>query len=280
MASQSKAQLLTDAHALLKKRYKLGPAPERVTVLEAVILGICHEGTTREQANQALARFKDQFFDWNEVRVSTLKEIEGALAGSPEPEARAQKVRRFLRQLFVKTYGFTLDGLMKKPLKDAIKALQEYEALKSDYVLATVIQQALGGHAIPVDAPRRRGLERLGVATPEMATDALRAALDRAVPKNRGVDFTELLEELVHDTCVEGDPLCPRCALVGLCPTGKERIAAAKAKPAVAKPKAVSVAVSSKPPAAHAATKTSPAKKAQPAPKSAGKGGKPRPKKS
>src|SRR3954454_5335126 len=121
MATQSKAQLLNDVHTLLKKRYK--PKPDRnngrLAVLEAVIYGVCHEGTTREQANQALSRFKDDFFDWNEIRVSSLEEIQGALAGLPDPEGRAQKLRRFLRQLFEKTYGFALDALTKKPQKEA-----------------------------------------------------------------------------------------------------------------------------------------------------------------
>ena len=125
--------------------------------------------------------------------------------------------------MFERTYGFSLEAQTKKSLKDAIKSLQEYEALGSDYVLATVIQQALGGHAIPVDEPARRVLERLGVA--EAGTDnlALRAVLERAVPKNRGFEFIELIEELAHDTCVEGSPDCPHCELRKICPTGVAR---------------------------------------------------------
>ena len=140
MATLSKAQLLNQVHTLLKKRYKpkLDKGDGRLTVLEAVVYGVCHEGTTREQANQALSRFKDGFFDWNEVRVSAIDEIQSALAGLSESENRAQRIRRFLRQLFDRTYGFTLDVLTKKTLKDAVKVLHEYEAFSSDYVLATV----------------------------------------------------------------------------------------------------------------------------------------------
>ncbi len=225
MAAPSKAQLLTDVHSLLKKRYKLEPRTTRLTVLEAVVYGICHEGTTREQANQALARFKDDFFDWNEVRVSSLEEIQGVLAGLSDPEGRAFRIRRFLRQLFDKTYGFNLDHLLKKPLKESIKALQEFEALQSDYVLATVIQQALGGHAIPIDVPFRRTMERLGVVEEGVDNAALRSALERAIPKNRGAEFVDLIEELSHGTCLEENPDCPHCDLRKLCPTGQTRLA-------------------------------------------------------
>jgi endonuclease-3 len=229
MAASSKAQYLTDIQNALAKRYSLGPRGGRMSVLEAVIYGICHEGTTREQANQALGRFKDQFFDWNEIRVSTVPEIEAALAGLPAPAEKAQKLRRFLRQLFSKTYKFDLDHLLKKPLKESIKALQEFEAPATDYVLGTVVQQALGGHAIPVDGPIRRCLTRLEAIDAGADNATVRSALERAVPKTRGVEFADLLEELAHDTCVDGEPDCPRCVLVKLCPTGKERLATAKA---------------------------------------------------
>jgi endonuclease III len=188
----------------------------RLSILEAVVYGICRENTTREQANQALARFKDEFFDWNEVRVSSLDEIQESLAGIPEPEERARRIRRFLRQLFQRTYGFSaLEALAKKPLKDALKVLQTYDAFASDYVTATVVQKALGGHAMPIDENARRVLERLGIA--EATIPELRAVLERAVPKNRGAEFLDLLEDLAHDTCVEGEPEYQRCELRKIC---------------------------------------------------------------
>jgi endonuclease III len=218
MATQSKAQFLTDVYTLLKRRYK--PKADRdatrLSVLKAVVYGICHEGTTRENANQALSRFKDEFFDWNEVRVSGIDEIRESLAGIPDPEGRARRIRKFLRQLFNRTYGFNLDALVKKPLKEALKVLQTYEAFSSDYVTATVIQQALGGHAIPIDKDTHRALERLGIA--EASIPELRAVLERAVPKNRGAEFLDLIEDLANDTCVEGEPDCPRCELRKICP--------------------------------------------------------------
>jgi endonuclease-3 len=223
MATQSKTQLLTNIHTLLKRRYKSRAERDnsRLSVLKSVVYGICHEDTTREQANQAISRFNDEFFDWNEIRVSSLDEIEETLAGIPEPELKAQRIRRFLRQLFNRTYGFNLDSLTKKPLKEALKILRSYDAFSSDYVTATVIQQGLGGHAIPIDKSSRRALERLGITESDLP--ALRAVLERAVPKNRGAEFVDLLEELAHDTCVEGVPDCPHCELRKICPFASAR---------------------------------------------------------
>ncbi|WP_337177820.1 endonuclease [Paludisphaera sp.] len=251
MATQSKTQYLADLQAYLKRRYKTkaAPAPARLPVIDAVVYGICHEGTTREQANQALSRFKDQFSDWNEVRVSHLGELQEALADVPDPAARAQRIRRFLRQMFEKTYSFTaLDALAKKPLKEALKAFQAYEAFSSDYVTATVVQQSLGGHAIPIDEATRLALEKLGLKEDDVPT--LRGLVERAIPKNRGAEFLELLEELAHDPTVVDDPKAPRWVHQGKpsrsskdgaatesAPAKEEKPAASKAEPEPDAPK-------------------------------------------
>lgn len=229
MSAPSKTQLLNDVHSHLKKRYKIDPREGRMSVLEAALYGICHEGSTREQASQALNRFKDQFFDWNEVRVSTVEEIKGVLAGLPDAEERANRLRKLLRQLFEKNYNFDLESLVKKPQKDALKALGDFDVFRDDYVLASVVLLALGGHAIPIDGPIRRALERLGAVEPGADVAAIRGSVERAIPKNRGPEFVDLMEELAHDTCLPGEPDCPRCELRKLCPTGRERIAAEKA---------------------------------------------------
>ncbi len=215
---QSKTRLLTDVQTLLKKHYRNKPDRDeaRLPILSAVIYGICHEDTTREQANQALARFNDEFIDWNEVRVSSVSEIQETLAGIPEPEEKARKIRRFLRQLFSRTYGFTLESLAKKPLKEALKVLETYEAFESDFVTATVVQLALGGHAIPIDHAAERVLRRLGLE--EADVPSLRGAVERAIPKNRAMEFCALIEELASDTCKSESPDCPHCELKKLCP--------------------------------------------------------------
>jgi endonuclease III len=273
MATQSKAQFLNDVYALLKKRYKPAPAPPKLTVLEAAIYGICHEGATRAQAEKALETFKTGYFDWNEVRVSSLVEIQSVLdkAGIPDAEERAHRLRRFLKQLFEKSYGFNLEPLTKKPLKDSIKALQEFDSLHHDFVLATITRMALGGHAIGIDIPTRRALERLGVAEPGIDDATLRAALERAVPKNRGTEFVDLIEDLAHDTCVAGEPDCPRCDLRKICPSSRTRKPdpASKTSPAAKAGPVAKAAPAAKPaPPPPPPTKPAPPSKVEPAAKS------------
>ncbi|MBS1823694.1 MAG: endonuclease [Acidobacteria bacterium] len=234
MANSSKAQVLADIQTLLKKRYKTEPTGTKFNVLEAVVYAICHENATKSQADRAFARFKSDFFDWNEVRVSSIDEIRAVFKGMQDEEERAAKLRRFLRQLFDKTYGFNLDALAKKPLKDSIKTLQEYEAFQSDYLVAEVSRLGLGGHAIGLDRAALRLLERLGLGSGDGDVAALRGSVERAVSKTRGPEFAVLVAEVCADVCVEPEPKCPACDLKKLCPTGSAKISG-KTTPAAAK---------------------------------------------
>ncbi len=65
--------------------------------------------------------------------------------------------------------------------------------------------------------------------------------LERAVPKNRGAEFADLIEELAHDTCVEGEPDCPRCELQKICPTGQDQKAHGASAAQGARPRGRSV---------------------------------------
>ena len=70
--------------------------PDERPVLEHFIYAMLRENATREAGDQAFKSLRDQFFDWNEVRVSSTLEIAEALDGIlAEPETRAQLHRRF-----------------------------------------------------------------------------------------------------------------------------------------------------------------------------------------
>ncbi len=233
MATQSKTQFLTEVQTLLKKRYKIAPVLEKLTILEAVVYGISHEDSTREHANQALSRFKDGFFDWNEVRVSTVEEIQGVLAGIPDTEARATRIRRFLRQqLFRK-------DLRLQPRPARQEAAEEVG--EGGRRVRRVRLRLCAGHGDPA-GPGRPCHPRRRAGAPRVKAPGGRRRIDRSpdaprhprtpVPKNRGAESSsELIEELAHDTCIEGIPDCPRCELRKICPTGLARKAEAAARP-------------------------------------------------
>src|SRR5262249_4782538 len=118
--------------------------PEALPVLEQFIFALCRENATDEQARLAYRSLQTKFFDWNEVRVSSVREIEDALAGLSDTESRAQRLIAFLQEVFETTFSFDLEAIQKKGLKHAAKTLRERKGA-NDYVVAWVIQRTLGG---------------------------------------------------------------------------------------------------------------------------------------
>jgi endonuclease-3 len=214
------------------------PAPtDTLPVLEQFIYAICREGTTREKADRAFRRLRTAFFDWNEVRVSSTRELEEALGNLPDGEARAQRLVTFLQEVFETTFSFDLEGMHKKGLKQAAKALSRYQAA-TDFVCAWVVQHSLGGHAIPLDQPMLRVLRRLGLLEGEMDDpEAVRASMEHLVPKARGVQFVELMSQVAAGNCAEEGPVCGSCPLSADCATGADVVRETSPPARAARPK-------------------------------------------
>src|SRR5207248_11692762 len=83
-ATTNKQQLLEKSLRLLEKKFPVPPEPPKRPVMEELLYAICREGVPTAQADAAFKRIKDSFFDWNEVRVSTVPEVAEALAGLPD----------------------------------------------------------------------------------------------------------------------------------------------------------------------------------------------------
>jgi endonuclease III len=194
----NKQRVVNQIFTSYKKRYEPQELQER-PVLEQFLYAICREGASREEADQAYRSLQELFFDWNELRVSSAREVEEALNGLPASEDKANRLISFLQEVFETTFSFDLESLHKKGLKQAAKQLSRYQA-SSDYVVAWVIQHSLGGHAIPIDGPCARILRQLGLLEQEEeATDFLRASLEHLIPKSRGPLFVEIMTAMAHD---------------------------------------------------------------------------------
>lgn len=232
----NKQRVLTQLFTTLKKRY--APVePEPRPVLEQFLYAVCREGASRAQADRAYRNLQERFFDWNEIRVSSPREVEEALGNIPDADNRAQRLISFLQEVFETTFSFDLESLHKKGLKQAAKQLSRYQAA-NDYAVSWVIQHSLGGHAIPLDAPSTRVLRRLGlIDVSEGDSEALRTSLEHLIPKSRGPLFTELISAMAHDPSWEDQfESLPR-SLASECADSEENSTAAAMAERINRPK-------------------------------------------
>ena len=192
-------------------------------MLEQFIYGLCREDAIPEQADRAFLYLKETFFDWNEVRVSSSRELEEAFDGMSGAEGRAQRLVAFLQEVFETEFSFDLETLHKRGLKQAARQLMRYQAA-DDFVGSWVVQRSLGGHAIPLDAPTLRCVRRLGMLDGAAAEslEAARACLEHQVAKNEGPRFTDALSYVAEEYCEEESPKCNKCPLGSDCATAQD----------------------------------------------------------
>lgn len=222
MPTTNKQHTLTQTLTVLKRHYDEPPAEaDPKPVFEQLIYGVIREGATRAQADAAFRRLQERFFDWNEIRVSSVAEIEDALEDLPGSSIKAPRVIGILQEVFESTFSFKLDDIDKKGLKNAAKQLGRMADV-TDFAAAWVMQQALGGHAIPLDEPTMRVLRRLGVVDSDAEQlESIRTTLEHYIPKAKGPFFNEVISLLAKDHCVDPEPRCTGCPMKKDCSTGQ-----------------------------------------------------------
>src|SRR5437773_12308378 len=115
-ATINKQRLLTTLFTVLKRHYgEPGQPPDR-PVLEQMVYAVLREGATRKEADKAFDRLLKVFYDWNEVRVSSVHEVEEVLGSLPQPGPKAQRVVGLLQEVFESTFSYDLESLHKKGL--------------------------------------------------------------------------------------------------------------------------------------------------------------------
>jgi endonuclease-3 len=198
MTSTSRTALFGKIHKVLKKYYKpSAPLAER-SVLEHLLFACVLEDTHPEAAEEAFAALRHTFFDWNEVRVTSISELSEVMAVLPDPRAAANRVKRVLHSIFEELYGFDLEDKRKKNLGPTVKWLEKMDGT-TRFVVAYVIQAALGGHSIPVDQGTRAALGVLDLVGEKDAVTGEVPGMERAVGKSKGAEFASLLHQLGAD---------------------------------------------------------------------------------
>src|SRR5262249_10631346 len=138
---------------------------------------------------------KHDYFGWNEVRVSTIRELTDALKLLVNPAESAARLKQTLHSVFESVYEFDIESLKKQNIGQAGKLLQKYNGT-TNFAVAYVTQNALGGHAIPLNRGAMITLHTVGVISNDEFSKGVVPGLERAVPKNKGSEVGSLLHQL------------------------------------------------------------------------------------
>jgi endonuclease III len=252
-----KARRLDRARLHLKRRY--GDAPKLMLThpVEHVLRAILSEEATASQVDQAVRRLREQFVDWNDLRVSRPREIREALGPDfPGVGHKARVIPRLLDQVF-KHHNSMVWDFMEAMGKVATRAFFASLEEVRPFVAATIARDCAGAHAFPVDHDIARALGRLGILDPEAASETqMQAFLERAVKSPRAYETHYLVKRLAEDLCLPETPVCSPCPLSRKCPSavleprrrlaGRKHPAQAKKRPQTKKKRAARKPIASR----------------------------------
>ena len=260
----------------LKKRYSGSVPKVDLPVMESLVFAACLENESYERAQEYYDRLLEIFHDWNEVRVSSITELEAAFEGMADPDWRALRVRSILQYVFEKNYVFEFEAVRKKTQDLAARHLGKIPH-KTPFIVNWVMQNALDSHLVPLDEFMRDTAVSLGLLErKENAADgaeSLKAAVRKAdaplfafLLKNLSIEpkFREVVLDELGYTEEEFDPTeAPKRLdeMIAAAKSGKRRkkkkktTKKAKSSDSKAKKKTTTKKASSKP------TKKAPAKK-------------------
>ncbi len=223
MKAADKSRLIKNIIPPLRERYGQVPKPPELPMLEHLIFAILSEDATEAKAEAVFQKFKEGYFDWNEVRVSSITELREVMKDLPDVDNRCARLKGTLKRIFESLYSFDIDGWRKLSHKELTRRLAKFPA-NSQYVVARLIRDGLKGSTIPIDNDTLRVLQRLGVAKESDKPEKIAFGLSRIVGKNRNCEFTYLVAELAADVCLPNEPKCENCPIAKLCSTGVNRL--------------------------------------------------------
>src|SRR3954467_542804 len=195
MATPNRSALIARTLKVVRKHYKPVPQPKDRSVLEQLLFACLLEDSPQEAAEQVFQALKHDYFGWNEVRVSTIRELTDALKPLVNPTTSAAPLKQTLHAVFESVYEFDIESLKKQNIGQAAKLVQKYNGT-TPFVVAYVTQNALGGHAIPLNQGTLIALRAVRLVSDAEFKQAVVPGLERTVPKNKGAEVGSLLHQL------------------------------------------------------------------------------------
>jgi endonuclease III len=198
--------------------------------LEQLLLLMLARGNSLPKARRALKVLQTDYVDWNDVRVTSPREIASKISECVGPRGaleRAGALIDFLSMVYHRFNRINLDFLIangegQPPGEDASKKRTRLFAWLSERSHAWPAMLQLHAGRKPdaiVDGGLPRVLGRLGFVEPKASSSAIRERILASVPEEVLISFQFLGYVLSEEFCFVKSPNCPHCPAKSMCPS-------------------------------------------------------------
>ena len=198
--------------------------PVERPVLEHLLYACCLEDARYEVADECFARLQESFFDWNEVRVTTVRELSEIMRGLPDPPRSANLLKQTLHAVFEAVYEFDLEPLRKQNLgvgRQAAKPIPGHQSVHGG-----LCRSERTGWSLDPALPRlaERDVHCRRQTSESELKKGLVPGLERAIPKTKGMDFASLLHQMGAELISSPFNTQVRSILLEIAPDAKTRL--------------------------------------------------------
>lgn len=186
--------------------------------LDLIMFHKLHLSMSAEKAVKGFRALKESFVDWNEVRISSVREIQEALAFCPGSLDLAVFVKDILEVLHRERQDVSLEFLAEMNLGEIRQFLKQFKRL--DPSTAEVILRVRKGYPVlPIAPAVETVLERLGV----LRKGETRAKMEKDLAAQISPEKTLLVHHFLLNHSFELCPpeeeavACSSCSLRPLC---------------------------------------------------------------
>ncbi|MCR9201508.1 MAG: hypothetical protein NXI04_22935 [Planctomycetaceae bacterium] len=196
--ASDKATACKKLTTILQKEYGKSLPKFKEPVLETMLFAVCLEDNPWDSAVSSFETLLKSYYDLNEIRVSSVSELERTLSDLKNADWKGLRIRSILRFVFESTYSFEYEKLGKLTVESAQKRLKKIEYL-SPFVVNFTLQQVLGSHVVTLDTGMHRAVIHLGLVPADSSIEEATEFLKSGVKKSESFAFTCLLRKFATD---------------------------------------------------------------------------------
>lgn len=222
MATSNRAETINKVYKVLKKHYEPVTTADR-SLLENLLYACCLEDAPYAAADDCFARLQESYFDWNEVRVTTVRELGEMFGKIPNSTANALNLKNTLQSIFEAHFTFDIDHLRKQNLGKTVAMLESYKGT-TPFTISYATQKSLGGHSIPLGKGGMDIMYIVGAISEKEAATGSVPGLERAIPKTKGLEFGSLIHQFAAELVASPFSQKVKTILLEMNPDCKERL--------------------------------------------------------
>jgi endonuclease III len=192
------------------------------SVLDELIFNVLVQGSSKDRALEAFNALKEEYYDWNEARVTKPASIAEIIKGVGLESLKATRLVKILQGIFEDRSEVDLEFLQEMTIPAIRNYLGGMEGI-GESSIDTVLTFSLGKSFFPLNKAAVRFGQRFGLISSLKEGRRLKGLLEGAVPQDKMPAFVQTLEFHNESICRSDKPKCKSCPFLPRCAFGGKK---------------------------------------------------------